>query len=123
MAGGIFPGKPFEYNLKCVIFTLVLAGGYWYAPPKNLYILFFLLWAPYIALAWYDYSYNCETKMKYAPFPFGRYIFMPFKPKDYQKTYDELTDEQKQFVVNADHLYGWTLLIVALAVLIYYSKI
>ena len=47
MAGGIFPGAPFHFNIKCVIFTLFLAGGYWFAPAKNIWILGFLLWFPY----------------------------------------------------------------------------
>jgi hypothetical protein len=51
MAGGLFPGYPFSVNIKCIIFTAILAGGYWYLPPKNLWILAFLIWFPYIALA------------------------------------------------------------------------
>ena len=25
MAGGLFPGKPFEFNVKCIVFSLVLS--------------------------------------------------------------------------------------------------
>ena len=71
MSGGIFPGRPFEVNIKCVLFTMLIAGGYWYLPSKNLYILIFLLWSPYIAMAWYDYSYDCNDKLKYTLFPFA----------------------------------------------------
>ena len=49
--------------------------------------------------------------MKYTLFPFGKYIFLPFKPKGYQKTYTELTNEQKKLIDNNDHIYGWTILI------------
>ena len=122
MAGGIFPNRPFEFNIKCIIFTIIIAGGYWYLPVKNIYILFFLLWFPYIIIAWYDYSYNCENKMKYTLFPFGKYIFLPFKPKEYQKTYTELTNEQKELIDNNDHIYGWTILIFIIFYFVRYYK-
>ena len=86
MAGGIFPGHPFALNIKCIVFTIALAAGYWFLPPKNLYILIFLIWFPYIALAWYDYSYDCRDKLKPTLVPFGRYIWLPFKPPDRKST-------------------------------------
>lgn len=122
MSGGIFPGRPFEFNIKCIIFTIIVAGGYWYSPAKNIYILALLLWIPYVALAWYDYSYNCEDKLKYTFFPFGRFIFLPFKPKEYQKTYDDLTIEQKQLIKNNDHIYGWTFVILIISYVLYKNK-
>jgi len=117
MSGGIFPGRPFEYNVKCIIFTIIIASGYWYLPHKNIYVLLFLLWLPYVSLAWYDYSYNCNDKLKYTFFPFGRYVFLPFKPKDYQKTYDELSDEQKKLISRNDHIYAWSILIVFIIII------
>lgn len=106
MAGGIFPGQPFSFNWKCVIFTFILAGGYWYLPHRNPWILAFLIWFPYLALAWYDYSYGCKNKIKPNMVPFGRYIWVPFKPKEYQEEFKKLPTEPMD---RLDHLAGWTI--------------
>ena len=50
-------------NWKCIIFTVILALGYWFLPKKNKWILLILLYFPYIILAWYDYYYKCERNM------------------------------------------------------------
>ena len=115
MSGGIFPGRPFQFNIKCIIFTIIIAGGYWYLPRKNLYILLFLLWLPYIALAWYDYSYDCRDKMMPTLFPFGRYIFLPFKPSGYKAEFNKMPKEQIEMMDYVDHLTGWTILILIIA--------
>ena len=115
MSGGLFPGRPFRFNLKCVLFSLFLALGYWFAPHKNKWILAFLVWFPYIALAWYDYSYNCQDKLKPTLVPFGRYIWLPFKPPGYKKAFDELPPEQIQAMKTLDHLVLWTGLATATA--------
>ncbi len=120
MAGGIFPGQPFKFNIKCIIFSLILAAGYWYAPPKNLWILAFLLWFPYIALAWYDWSYQCQDKLQPTLVPFGRYIWLPFKPPGYKEEFERLPKENIEAMKTLDHLVGWTL--VAMAVTWYLVK-
>lgn len=112
MAGGIFPNHPFSLNIKCIIFTAILAGGYWYLPQKNKLILLFLLWAPYIALAWYDYAYNCQTnKLEPTIIPFGRYLWLPFKPPDYKAAYEAQSPGKKADYVKVDHLALWTIVI------------
>jgi len=115
MAGGLFPGHPFALNIKCIIFTAILAGGYWYLPYKNLWVLSFLIWFPYIALAWYDYSYDCKDKLKPTLVPFGRYIWLPFKPPGYKEEFNKLPQEQIQAMNNLDHLVLWTALAAATA--------
>ncbi len=122
MAGGIFPGKPFELNIKCVIITLLLASGYWYLPSKNLYVLIVLLWLPYILIAWYDYLYDCKTKMQPTLFPFGRYLFLPFKPPYYKQAFDKLDKEKIQTMDYLDHNVLWTLIIVVVAYYILKNK-
>ena len=107
MAGGIFPGAPFRFNIKCIIFTALLAGGYWFLPHKNLWVLFFLLWFPYIAMAWYDYAYECRS-LKPTIVPFGRYIWLPFKPKAYQDEFTKMSDSQVAAMNRLDHIVGWT---------------
>ena len=107
MAGGIFPGAPFRFNIKCIIFTAMLAGGYWFLPHKNLWVLFFLLWFPYIAMAWYDYAYECRS-LKPTIVPFGRYLWLPFKPKAYQDEFTKMSDSQVAAMNRLDHIIGWT---------------
>lgn len=50
-------------NLKCIIFSLVLASGYWFLPKRNKWILLALLYFPYLAIAWYDYYYACQRDL------------------------------------------------------------
>ena len=119
MAGGIFPGAPFRFNIKCVVFTALLAGGYWFLPHKNLWILFFLLWFPYIAMAWYDYMYDCRLKLGPTIVPFGRYIWLPFKPPGYQDQFNKMSDSQIQTMNRVDHLVGWTIVVVLVAFLLH----
>jgi hypothetical protein len=120
MAGGLFPGRPFVFNIKCIIFSLFMSLGYWYSPKKNVLILAFLIWFPYILLAWYDWAYKCQNKLHPTVVPFGRYIWLPFKPPDYQYEYSMLDKETIQAMDHLDHLVGWTL--VAAAVTWYLVK-
>lgn len=110
MAGGIFPGAPFRFNIKCVVFTLIVAGGYWFLPAKNIWMLGFFLWFPYLALAWYDWSYACQDRLEPTIVPFGRYMWLPFKPPGYQADYLKLSDGQIRTMDRVDHLVGWTIL-------------
>lgn len=111
MAGGIFPERPFALNLKCVVFTAVVAGGYWYLPPRSPWVLGALLWLPYVAMAWYDYAYGCRDKMQPTLFPFGRYVFLPFKPPGYRAEFDKMSPAQIRSMDALDHVVGWTLLV------------
>jgi hypothetical protein len=111
MSGGIFPTRSFNWNIKCIIFTLLIAGGYWYLPHHNIYILFFLLWIPYVSMAWYDYLYDCKDKMQPTLFPFGRYIFLPFKPRGYQEEFKKMDKKQIQSMDSLDHIFTWILFI------------
>ena len=66
MAGGIFPNYPFEINIKCVIFSILIIFLFFYSPPKwnvstNLFIGFILFVVAYVAMAWYDYKFQCEA--------------------------------------------------------------
>jgi hypothetical protein len=120
MAGGIFPNYPFHFNIKCIIFTLVIALGYWYLPTKNIIVFIFLLWLPYIALAWYDYSYKCDFKMMPTILPFARYIFLPFKPPGYKAEFNKLPKNAITAMDTLDHITAFTLLIILGAVIFSY---
>jgi hypothetical protein len=113
MAGGLFPGQPFAFNIKCIIFTAILAGGYWFLPHKNLWVLAFLIWAPYITLAWYDWAYSCRSKLQPTVVPFGRLLWLPFKPPEYKEEFKRLPPEHIAVMDRVDHIVGWS--IVALA--------
>jgi hypothetical protein len=109
MAGGLFPGYPFKFNIKCVIFTVILASGYWYLPQKNLYVLLFLLWFPYIALAWYDWAYKCTPALGPTLIPLGQYFWLPFKPPGYKAAYAQDVQLQEAYA-RMDHRVAWTIL-------------
>ena len=64
MAGGLF-GKPFSLNIKCIIFSLICMTLFLYKPHFNsnysLYFTLFLIFViSYVALAWYDYYFDCR---------------------------------------------------------------
>ena len=65
MAGGIF-GRPFQLNVKCIIFSLLIMTIFLYKPNiKSKLImgttLFTIFVIAYVAMAWYDYFYNCNV--------------------------------------------------------------
>lgn len=64
MAGGIYTSRPFEPNLKCIVFASVLMLGYWFASCKpNKYLLPLIFIIAYVSMAWYDVMYNCDNIM------------------------------------------------------------
>ena len=119
MAGGLFPGQPFSFNVKCIVFTAAVAGGYWYLPSRSWWVLALLLWLPYVAMAWYDYAYDCRFKMHPTLIPFGRYLFLPFKPPSYKQEYRELPRENIERMRRLDHVTAWTLLAAGAAYALY----
>jgi hypothetical protein len=115
MAGGLYPGRPFAFNVKCIVFTALVAGGYWWLPPRNVWVLAVLLWLPYIAMAWYDHFYDCSDKMSPTIVPFGRTIFLPFKPGPYKREFDQMAQRQIDAMDTLDHVVGWTLVAAVVA--------
>ena len=68
MAGGIFIDRPFNPNIKCIIFGFLLVLMYVYLPRQaqgkgNPLIIALIFIISYIAMAWYDYAYDCDDKM------------------------------------------------------------
>lgn len=64
MAGGFF-GRPFVFNEKCIVFSLICMMLYLYKPNyKNrftLYLSLFIIFViAYVAMAWYDYYFDCQ---------------------------------------------------------------
>lgn len=53
------------FNEKCIVFSLLCMGLFLYRPDiKNNYVLggvlFSIFVASYVAMAWYDYYFNCD---------------------------------------------------------------
>ena len=66
MAGGLF-GQPFVLNVKCIIFALIVIGVFLINPTSVLKnklllvsVLFGIFVIAYVAMAWYDYYYDCR---------------------------------------------------------------
>lgn len=64
MAGGLF-GRPFVLNIKCIVFSLIIMSIFLYKPEiKNNYVMAIVLIGifvvAYVAMAWYDYYYDCR---------------------------------------------------------------
>jgi hypothetical protein len=64
MAGGLF-GRPFELNVKCIIFSMIIMTLFLYNPniKSNLVlgiVLFTIFVISYVSMAWYDYYYGCD---------------------------------------------------------------
>lgn len=79
MAGGIFTNRPFEFNIKCIIFSTVLMVAYWFLPnDRNIFMLPLIFVISYVSLAWYDWAYLCQTKMYSGNKGFS--LSSPFKP-------------------------------------------
>lgn len=115
MSGGLYEGRPFAFNPKCIVFTAAVAGGYWFLPPRSWWALAVLLWLPYVAMAWYDEFYNCSDKMQPTIVPFGRTLFLPFKPAAYQAAYGKLAQAQVDAMSRLDHALGWTAVVAGAA--------
>ncbi len=65
MAGGLFPNYPFELNIKCVIFSVIVIGLFFYQPPDmniywKIFVSFVLFVIAYVGMAWYDYKFDCQ---------------------------------------------------------------
>ena len=82
MAGGLF-GKPFVFNIKCIIFSLLCMALFLINPTfKSKYTMYFTLFLifaiSYVAMAWYDAYYDCQI----LPFKRGKYSLTGLmKPK------------------------------------------
>lgn len=64
MAGGIFTNRPFHVNPKCVWFALMMMLYYWYVSPSpNTWLLPVIASVAYIAMAWYDHLYDCNSQL------------------------------------------------------------
>lgn len=112
MAGGIFPNYPFVLNPKCVVFSAIIIGLFFYSPPKmgihwNLLISFILFVVSYVAMAWYDYKFECQKlALKRGTSKYS--ITQQFKPPTHTKSQtDESKETKDETILNANiiHIY------------------
>ena len=70
---------------RYIIIGLIFSIFIYFTPRKNYFILGAALYFPYLIMAYYDFFFNCDYKrLQPSPLPFGRLIYVPFKPKDYK---------------------------------------
>jgi hypothetical protein len=111
MAGGLF-GKPFAFNEKCIVFSLICMALFLYKPNiTNNYVLagvlFLIFTIAYVAMAWYDYFFNCDI----LPLRRGKYSLTgTFKPPAHEPEKQEhhkdtpLDSNKRQTLIYAMHL-------------------
>jgi hypothetical protein len=64
-------------------------------------------------MAWYDYTYVCRDKLQPTIVPFGRMIWLPFKPDEYKREFEALPQSHIDAMNRVDHVVGWTIVILA----------
>ncbi len=110
MTGGIFPNYPFELNIKCVIFSIIIMTLFLYKPPEmnpwtKTLVLTFIFIVSYVAMAWYDYKFNC-TKLALKKSTHGvTDYFKPPPHSESQTDRSKMTPEEKDFEWQLINLY------------------
>jgi len=106
MAGGLF-GKPFVLNIKCIIFSLIIMSLFLYKPNIKtntvLYSTLFIIFViSYVAMAWYDYFYDCRI----SPLKRGKHsVTGLFKPPVYSKEQlTPTTNKKNNIIIYGSHI-------------------
>jgi len=101
MAGGIFVDQPYHPNPKCLLFSVMIMAIYWFSPRnKNAYLLPVIFVMSYVAMAWYDYMYNCDIIMYSGKSLGPNTMDAIFKPQRRNETHDN-----KNLSKNQEHEY------------------
>ena len=126
MAGGLF-GRPFVFNEKCIIFSLICMALFLYKPQfQNQYLLYLTLFiifvVAYVAMAWYDYYFNCDL----LPLQKGKYSLQQFikppahKPEKQIEHKDRPVDKSmRRMLIYVSHIF---FIVPILAYLALYKK-
>ncbi len=108
MAGGIFVDQPYHPNPKCLLFSAIIMTIYWFSPAKkNSFLLPIIFVVSYVAMAWYDYKYNCDLIM-YSGTGIGpNTIDALFKPQRRNEKHDKknLSKNQEQEYLKRVYLF------------------
>jgi hypothetical protein len=112
MAGGLF-GRPFVFNEKCILFSLICMALFIYKPQfQNQYLLYLTLFiifvVAYVAMAWYDYYFNCDiVPLNRGPVYGPTQLFKPdaHVPDKQEKGKDTPLDAKRRyFLISIMHL-------------------
>ena len=122
MAGGLF-GQPFVLNVKCIIFALIVIGVFLINPTSVLKnklllvsVLFGIFVIAYVAMAWYDYYYDCRL----LPLRKGKLSFTGlFKPGAHQPS-KQYTGKMTGLEMHKHHMSLYILHILVIVPLIAY---
>ena len=96
-SGGIFTERPFEPNIKCIIFAIIIILAYLYLHPKpNYAVLPILFISAYVGLAWYDYVYQCNDKMYTGKSGIAGIMDSIFKPQRRSDEPNLMLSEERQ---------------------------
>ena len=120
MSGGLFK-RPFVLNIKCIIFSLIIMILFLYKPTikSNIILgitLVIIFVISYVALAWYDYYYDCQL----LPLQRGdKSLTGIFKPEVHsQKQIDKSNTKKGHMLIYLSHI----IFIVPLLLYISYYK-
>jgi hypothetical protein len=93
---------PITGNAKCIVISLLLAGFYWYTPPKNKWVLLTILYVTYILIAYYDHYYECQ-KGEFGP-TFLRSYYEWAKPKTSKQNiiYKNMCSNKEKLILYVD---------------------
>jgi hypothetical protein len=102
MSGGLF-GTPFALNPKCLVFSLLIIAVYYLPHSKDwtqqIILLFLLAMSSYIALAWYDFIYQCRDTLKPT---FLGFLSAPFKPPTYRQEFEQMPEATQKTIRTVD---------------------
>ena len=91
---------PIYVNLKCIIISIFLAMFYWFAPPKNKWVLIAILYFTYLGIAWYD-EYLCSQEL--GPTYLKWYYHWAKPPTSFQsEMYNNLCPEIEREILTVD---------------------
>jgi len=96
-------GTPLYVNEKCLIFSAFVLAIYWLPHPKafthQILAGFILACLAYVVMAWYDYIYDCNDKLR--PTILG-WMWGWAKPASYSQEFDQLPIKYKKIVRTVD---------------------
>ena len=105
MSGGIFTGRPFFFNLKCIVFSFYSSLLFYAGGSRNPLLITLIFVIAYVILAWYDWAYECKDFMYTGTGP--GFDFSPlFKPqhRDRDRNIEDDT-ETKELVADQEKAY------------------
>mgnify|MGYP001223744912 FL=1 len=123
MAGGLF-GRPFVLNIKCIVFSVVCMILFLYKPEfSSNYVLYFTLFVifvvAYVAMAWYDYFFNCDI----LPLKRGTHsVTSNFKPPAHEPD-KQIDDKDTPIEIKMRHYLIYATHIIVIAPLLLYIGI